>query len=253
VLDGLLLQKCDGLIWVIVTQLTLAKEHEECLERARQHGVQVLIERTERNVPLGRLANIGVRAATSAFVLLHDDDDALASNFVTPALKILQDPKYVAVACHAALIHEQETSKRLHFVLSPGRTTVDPARLVHDNVIATNAFIFRRSAFEKVDGYPEDVPVAEDWLFNQSLIKIGDIAVIPKVLSHVYLRQTPQMNKKNANTDPAEHARMATQIRQKANGGDADLEKEQRRIPNRVSRFVDRVSYRCFGLFIPRI
>jgi hypothetical protein len=252
VLAGLLLQKNVELRWVIVSQDQPSENHERCISRARDHGLIVHLVEAEQDIPLGKLANIGVKAKRSDFVLLHDDDDALRKNFTSHAMTKFNNHAVVAVACHAAIVFENDHKSWLNFVLSPGKKRVNAASLSEDNLIATNALIYTRQAYDKIGGYPEDVPVAEDWLFNQKLLKIGEIAVLARVCSNVYVRQGVISDQSERNTDKAFHQEMADSIRKMTNVDAPNLEARQRKPSERFLRMIDRLTFRLGGLFIPR-
>jgi len=240
VLEGLFKQSGAKLHWSIVTQRKLSEAHNACLERARQGGIYVTITKAKPDASLGKLANLGVKAVTSGTVILHDDDDMLRKDFFGPALALFQADNIVAVACHAAIIKENGHQKNLDFVLSPGQGIVDPEVLAKDNLMATNALIYRRSAFEN---YPEHVDVAEDWLFNLQLIKQGKIIILPKVCASVFQRERTETN-----TDRQAHIDMQARIR-----GDSisDQQKQNRKFSQKLKRTTDRLTYKL-GFFLPR-
>jgi glycosyltransferase involved in cell wall biosynthesis len=253
VLDGIIKQKGVDKEWVIVRQSKLSEKHKSCVERARNHGIDVNILDAGKNASLGKLANIGVAASTSNFIILHDDDDALRGNFALKAINRLTNDEFVAVACHAAVVYETDDIKKLHFVLSPGRKKILPSTLKFDNRIATNALIYRRKAFDQIGGYPEDVPVAEDWIFNQMLVDLGPVAIIPQVLALVYVREKAGNGCVSANTDRASHREMATRIRGQNHSDKGNLEQEQRSVSQRILRAIDRFTYKNNKWFLPRI
>jgi len=209
VLDGLICQSGAKLIWSIVTQAQMSPEHEICVERARMQGINVVITKAQKGLSLGQLANLGVKATSTQFVLLHDDDDLLSTDFVMLALKRFRKiSDCVAVTCHAAIIHETKSKKHLDYVLSPGRKNVKHAQLSWNNLIATNTLIYRREMFDQIGGYPEDVKVAEDWMFNLKLAEIGKISILPKVCAHVFIRKEGSSINNEKNTSNDDHVNM---------------------------------------------
>lgn len=253
VLDGLLCQSGAQMIWSIVTQTSMSAEHVMCIQRAQSQGIEVVITEAQKGLPLGQLANLGVKATSTEFVLLHDDDDLLSKNFVHLALdKLRKKHECVAVTCHAAIIHEKKNKKRLDFVLSPGRRQVNHKQLSLDNLIATNTLIYRRSIFDQIGGYPEDVKVAEDWIFNLNLTKIGVIEIIPKVCAHVFIRKGGSSVNNEKNTCNVDHLKMRTHIRQTAGVHQNDSMSHLDVIKYILRRFFDRLSYNITGRFLPR-
>lgn len=253
VLAGLLKQSGAQIHWSIVVQSPLSAAHKTCLRQADKKGIRVNITKAEPGIPLGTLANMGARAFSSDFILLHDDDDALVADFTGPAIKCLAQTDCVAVACHAAFIHEAGKNKRLDFILSPGDGSVRQSELSSDNVIAVNSLIYRRTAFDNVGGYPEDVSVAEDWLFNIKLIKSGTIFVYPRVCSAVYLRETSATGASVDHTDRNQHKAMRSRIRADEGAGPGpDLEQRLNTPKRKIRRQLDRLVYRINGSFLKR-
>ena len=240
VLKGLLKQTGAKLLWSIVTQNELSTAHKDCVTRATANGIIVTISKAKTDIPLGELANIGAGAVDSDFVILHDDDDDLRGDFFRAAMKAFEDETIVATTCHAAYIHEDNSRNKLDFVLSPGTAHVDKQALERDNLMATNALIYHRSANLT---YPEDVEVAEDWLFNLSLIAQGKIAVLPKVYAQVFVR-----NGAHTNTDKSKHIDMQGEIR-----GDitSNRQAHNQKLTQRLRRLTDRITYKL-GFFLPR-
>jgi len=253
VLEGLICQSGAKLIWSIVTQAQMSPEHEICVERARAQGIDVVITHVSDGLSLGQLANIGVKATSAHFVLLHDDDDVLSTDFVSLALdKFRKKSDYVAVTCHAAIIHEKKSEKRLDYVLSPGRKNVKHAQLSWNNLIATNTLIYLREMFDQIGGYPEDVKVAEDWLFNLKLAEMGKIAILPKVCAHVFIRKEGSSVNNEKNTSNDDHVSMRSHIRQMAGVGPQDPLSRLDIVRYLIRRFLDRISYKVTGQFLPR-
>jgi len=240
VLGGLKKQKGVTIHWVIVSKL---KFPDVFLDQARSAGIEIIIVNAPKTASLGHLANIGVQASGDAdYILLHDDDDELRNNFFAPAIKLIETTKASACACHAAIIRENAVtnSKKLDFILSPGSDFMDEDKLAVDNLVATNALIYRKDIAVP---YPEDVAVAEDWLFTLSLIKNGKIAILPKVCANVYQRHV-----EHDNTCPQEHKKMETRIRGAEN---SERQLHNQKLAQRLKRFTDRLTYKL-GFFLPR-
>lgn len=253
VLDGLICQSGVQLEWSIVTEIPMTPEHKNCVKRARNYGIKVIVTQVAPGHSLGHLANTGVRATSSQFILLHDDDDLLTENFALPAIKILMTTiEYVAVTCHAAIIHETNTHKTLDYVLSPGRNYVKYAQLSWNNLIATNSMIYRRDIFNQINGYPEDVPVAEDWIFNLKLVRIGKITILPKVCSHVFIRKKRHSSNNENNTNNIDHLKMRSKIRKMAKESSKDPFSRFDKIKYLSLRCLDRLTYKFFENFLPR-
>jgi len=244
VLDGLQKQTGAKLIWSIVTQKSLTKAHEKCLERAKSLGIEVHITHAHSHETLGRLANMAINAVASTYVLLHDDDDALNQNFLGPALDIMRNKICVGVACHAAFIRERSNKHFLDFILTSGIEKVCLKDLKTNNVIVVHGLLYTRTAFEGIGGYDEKVKVAEDWLFNINLCKSGKIAVLNLVCANVYLRKEPSMKSAILHTNHQNHLYMKDLIR--INEGFQNIVPLEKRINTLTQKFLYALSRRFY-------
>jgi len=252
VLRGLLKQSGAKLEWVIVAQGVLTPAHLACFEDAKDNNIDVLHVQARPNMALGALANMGVRAASGEFILLHDDDDGLRAGFISAAMKAYAQQNCVAVTCHAALIDETPSGERLSSVLSPGKGIVESQKLQSKNLITTNGLIYKKSVFDAVSGYPEDVDVAEDWLFNLDLIGQGKISILPYVYALVYRRQSVEAEHIDANTSNTFHLVMARKIREHYGVVDPKSPNFIRASLGMFKRVTDRMTYKLFNGFFPR-
>ncbi len=65
------------------------------------------------------------------------------------------------------------------------------AEMVRMNQFPPIAFLFRRSAWEELGGFAEDLPVLGDWDFNLRFIEARDIGVIASPLARYHHRTLP--------------------------------------------------------------
>ena len=55
-------------------------------------------------------------------------------------------------------------------------------------MITSNSFLYRRSLFDEIGGYNEDLPVLGDWFFNIEFLLHADIKILPRALSYYHHR-----------------------------------------------------------------
>jgi len=252
VLTGLLKQRGADIEWVIVIQAALTSKHKACLQQARMHNINVRIVEAPQKASLGKLANIGVRASRGGLVLLHDDDDVLRADFIGLAQKKINTESIVAVACHTAVIEEASNGERLSHVLMPGRNYVDAQKLFLNNLITTNGLIYKRSVFDMVGGYREDVEVAEDWLFNLDMLRVGRISITSHVAAIAYRRPPFERSHVDANTNPQAHLLMMEEIRRSLNPLGIEKTGKISKMYSRLKNVIDRSTYKLGGWFFPR-
>lgn len=253
VLEGLLKQRDVVIEWSIITQIPLTREHQNCIGRAEENGIRVVVTYAKSEIKLGALANMGVQAITTPYVLLHDDDDALINDCIHSMLNYFSSEDIVAVVCHGAIINESgKNPSKLNYVLSPGRKQVDCTSLQQNNLILTNTLLYTRAVFDRIGGYPSDVDVGEDWLFNLDLIANGNINILPKVCAAIYVRKNADIPKEK-NTVVAmhdAHLQMAYKIRETYNLPKDIIKKNK--LTTKILCRIDRITYKFGGWFFPR-
>lgn len=191
---GLLAQSRRDFEWVIVNDGGDAAGPEREAEAARAAGLTVRLHHSA--APSGRsaAANTGVRLSAGRYVLLHDDDDALAPTFLRKTADRLDaSPGLVGCVSWMWRIDEtwsegqapRETGRRLFEEPFETLYLVDMARR---NRFAPIAFLYRRDAFDAVGGYDETIDLLEDWDFNLRMMLRGDIGVVPEALAHYHIR-----------------------------------------------------------------
>src|SRR5699024_6623890 len=62
------------------------------------------------------------------------------------------------------------------------------ADLAVENRFPPISFLFRRSVYDKLDGFDESLPVLGDWDFHLRVLMEGNIHVIPKGLANYHFR-----------------------------------------------------------------
>ena len=195
-LDSLLAQTFADWELVVVNGGT-----EEGLEaslgpRRAQLGERVKVHRFQnprpgmRGVPI----NEGVRHSSSPLITVLDDDDTWGPDFLETMVRGLDAaPADVGgIVCQTQIIEESSVEEGLNvqrtYPLNDDLQNVTLARVAVVNAFCIHAFLYRRSAFDAVGGYAEDLPVLEDWDYNLRFISKWDVVVVPRILTHYHLR-----------------------------------------------------------------
>ncbi|MFB7843338.1 glycosyltransferase family 2 protein [Microbacterium sp. NPDC056052] len=138
-----------------------------------------------RTAGLGRsaAANAGVRALSTEFVVLHDDDDLWAPHFLADAVAwLLGAPEDAGVVSRTEIVYERVDGERL---VETGREPFwgEMARITYADVLQVNrfvpiAYVYRRALHDEVGFYREDVHAAEDWEFNLRVLRLHPIGYL---------------------------------------------------------------------------
>jgi glycosyltransferase involved in cell wall biosynthesis len=204
---GLLAQTRKDFEWVIFNVGGDADGPEREAIAARAAGIDVRLHRSAKSQGRSAAANAGVRLSVGRYVLLHDDDDALAPEFLEKTARQLNaQPDLVGSATWMWRIDEtwngiglpQETGRKLFESQFDSLYLVDMAQR---NRFAPIAFLYRRDAFDAIGGYDTRMDLLEDWDFNLRMMLRGDIGVVPEALAYYHIRnQIAEGGHRMANT-----------------------------------------------------
>lgn len=193
-------QTYPHLLWVVVND-----GGDEAAVRAVLDECEVEPERIRFISNLDSLgmeaaSNVGIRATESDFVVIHDDDDTLHPEFLETTIRFLESDSgqsYGGVATGVEYVSEEINGDKI--VAHDRRPfmdwvdSVDFAEMLAQNMITSNSFLYRRSLFNDIGGYNEELPVLGDWFFNIEFLLHADIKILPQALSYYHHRdRTPK-------------------------------------------------------------
>lgn len=193
-------------------------------ERSTTLAGRVLVLHVETSRGADRVINLGVRAADSEYVVLHDDDDTWHPEFLETMVGHLRacadDPRVGGVVCHTERVMERiDPEGIVELWRHPYNRWLDSIslwRLAQGNTFPPISFLFRRSALAVVGEHAEDLPLLGDWEFNLRFAAELEIDVVPRVLCGYHLRPDLDRASPDANTVIAEvdqHRRLTTRLR----------------------------------------
>ncbi|WP_019179500.1 glycosyltransferase family A protein [Microbacterium yannicii] len=144
-----------------------------------------IIDRTNLEHGRARAANAGVRAARGELLVLHDDDDTWATDFLSVTVDHLRrHPDAQAVSAHTeVIIHRTDPAtgeERLeHLLLNPSLTAISIMDMVRENRVTTHSLLYRAAVHEEIGFLDEDLVAHEDWDFYLRFIVRYPIDLIP--------------------------------------------------------------------------
>lgn len=168
----------------------------------RYRGRLTLIDNPQ-SVGMEAASNIGVRASSSEFLVIHDDDDSWHPDFLARCVEFMDadaKPKlgctYGGVITHSLRINEEMLADGVRTVSStPFNTWLDGislSRLAAGNTFPPISFLFRRDILDKVGSFREDLPVLGDWDFHLRVCAQFEIGLIPQMLANYHHRTAVQ-------------------------------------------------------------
>ena len=162
-------------------------------EKAAAQGISVEFHSFEQSVGMEAAANRAAELGDAPLMVVHDDDDTWAPNFLTRMVAALDGEAAIGALSWSVEVREQVDETGLVSELSRQKsefcpTAVGIASLAMRNAFPPIAFLFRRSAFEASGKFNEELRVLGDWDFNLRLIQIGDFRVVPEFLANYHIR-----------------------------------------------------------------
>lgn len=144
-----------------------------------------VIDRSDKPHGRARAANAGLREARGRLVVLHDDDDSWASDFLSvTADHLTKNPDCWGVSVHTeVVVHRsggpdgEEREERL--LLNPALRAITIPDMLRANRITTHSFLYRREVHDEVGYYDESLVAHEDWEFYLRFLARHPIDLLP--------------------------------------------------------------------------
>ncbi|MBN3520468.1 glycosyltransferase [Algoriphagus lutimaris] len=160
------------------------------------------IHQKNQGVEIAR--NTGIKATSGKYILPLDGDDLIATNYISEAVKVLENNPQVKVVYCEAMKFGPKGKK--YWKLKP----FDINALARDNMIFVSA-LYKRTDWEKIGGYAEDYNLGRaDWEFWINMLKDGgEVVQLPFI--GFYYRLTGGVNslRKRTGSDEAKRKRIA--------------------------------------------
>ena len=155
-------------------------------------------------VGMEEASNEGLRATSSTYFAIHDDDDSWRPTFLETAVNAF-DAHSTSAAVLAGVTRVYETfkggkvwpEKHENFPLDDSRLTYD--RLIGGNTFPPIAALFRRTVLDAVGYFDSSLPVLGDWEFNLRAVRNGGFIFIPERLANYHTR-TPESDRAAGNS-----------------------------------------------------
>ncbi len=133
--------------------------------------VTVLHNATSRGMEAA--SNQGVRASSSEFLAVHDDDDTWHPEFLARTVAHLRAGNDIGVATRTEIVWERIEDGRIEEVgrevFAPDVHSFSLAELLRTNRAVPISLLYRRAVHDEIGPFREDLPVVGDWEFNLRL------------------------------------------------------------------------------------
>ena len=137
----------------------------------------------QANKGLAGARNVGIKSSFGKYILPLDGDDLINESYIEKAVKILEEKADVKVV-YAFARFFGSTKINLWRLRD-----YSYSQLLLGNMIFCSC-IYRRSDYDRVNGYDETMPVYEDWDFLIRLLyPYGEVFCIPKTMFFYRIRR----------------------------------------------------------------
>jgi glycosyltransferase involved in cell wall biosynthesis len=196
-------------IWVIVNDGGPVGPVDAVAEQARNSNMVVKVIHRKKSTGMEAASNQGICESESEYIVIHDDDDTWQSEFLYETVTFLdRETNYGGVISWNELVYEKIKDKRICTIkrkVQRRTIAITIADMLAHNPFPPIAFLYRRSAFERVSPYDETFPVCGDYEFNLRFIDRYDIGVIPKPMANHHFRTAlKDKSDSNSNTEIAQ-------------------------------------------------
>jgi glycosyltransferase involved in cell wall biosynthesis len=206
--ESVLGQRFGDWEWIVVNDAGARGPVDDLLatHAARFAGRARALHR-EQSTGMEAASNAGLREARGEYVVIHDDDDTWAPEFLQTCVAFLREqaalPGLGGVIAHSVRVVERVDGDRIVEVARDSFNTwldgVTLFRLAGHNLFPPISFVYRRAILDELGYYREDLPVLGDWEFNLRFVARYEIAVIQQPLAN-YHHRLAQAGGAGANT-----------------------------------------------------
>ncbi|GAA3400770.1 polysaccharide pyruvyl transferase family protein [Pseudarthrobacter polychromogenes] len=183
-LDSVLAQTYTDWRIVLVNDGGSRAQVDEALEpRIADFGDRLLRLDNQASLGMEAASNLGIRAVDSEFIVVHDDDDEWAPDFLAITVAHLeQHPGDGGVSVETEIVYERLTAEGRDIedrvIFEPDLREITLVDLLHYNRFVPISFLFRRSVYNELGGFDENLPVVGDWEFHLRFLVHHHIGLI---------------------------------------------------------------------------
>jgi glycosyltransferase involved in cell wall biosynthesis len=199
-IESVLSQSYQSWVLIVVNDGGDMDQVEALVERyAGEARGRIRILHNPRSLGMEGASKVGLEVLDTDLMIVHDDDDRWAPEFLTVAVRELARirisyPSVQGVTTLVNLVMEQVHGNVIHIdSIEPFNSWVPHGLLSLDRMLSGNfippiAFLFSRHAFDELGGIYEPVPYLGDWDFLIRFLLKYDVYVIPQYLAFYHWR-----------------------------------------------------------------
>lgn len=181
--------------WVIVNDGGDEEVVRQVIGNCAVDRRKIKLVSNSRSLGMEAASNRGIQASKSDYVLIHDDDDSLAPTYLEKSVSYLEarsGKKYGGVITQTTYVSEEIRGDDViihdRYPYNDWIRNVQIGEMMTNNIFAPISFLYRRSVYDAVGGYNEELPVLGDWFFNLEFLLQADIGVLLEPLAFYHHR-----------------------------------------------------------------
>ncbi len=188
-------QSWTNYLWVVVNDGGDRASVEEVIKVSGVDPRKVRLVSNSESLGMEAASNAGIRSVHSDYVVIHDDDDSWAPEFLARTVGYLEGPtgaRYGGVITKSVYVSEEILDDKVvihdRCPYQDWVRNVEFAEMACGNFFPPIAFLFRRSVYDSIGGYNENLPVLGDWFFNLEFLLEADIGMLHEPLANYHHR-----------------------------------------------------------------
>lgn len=214
-IKSVLSQTYDDFIHVILNDGGDKAEVEQIT--SRNPDSRRLVIHNKQSVGLARALNQAIQASRSTHISILDDDDAWHQDRLKLGMETTNYRDALATTVPMEIVVEDinekgeisEVDRMPHPESWSGELSL--FKQAHKNYLSNGAIMYKRSVYDELNGYDEDLLTAEDWDFGIRLLMKCNVEQVISDEALVYYHQRPTV--KDTNIGNSVHAGVREQER----------------------------------------
>lgn len=171
-------QTFRNLVHVVYNDAGDAEKVNDIIAKSSKSNIKVI--HNEQSKGMEAASNQAIRAIDSEYIAIHDDDDTWHPEMLQRAIGHLNETGAMGVVVRTNKVVEEiqvggmiSTKKTTAWM--PDMKAVNLYRQCIDNQMTPITFVYRRVAFDELNGYDESLPVCGDWDFGIRFLQKWDV------------------------------------------------------------------------------
>jgi glycosyltransferase involved in cell wall biosynthesis len=175
-LDSISTQTYDNFIQVVVNDGGYKKPVEEIIKNYK-HNIKLI--HNDKSVGLTKALNQGIRAVSTKYISILDDDDTWSPDRLEKTISYLEKTGAKGVVNVTDIIIEEIKREKIiemsRHRLYEGMLSINLYKQCLDNYLSNGCVIYERDVYDELKGYNEQLKVAEDWDFGIRFLMKYDV------------------------------------------------------------------------------